>query len=90
MTSPLTTDSEESQAAENMEPPLRGKARGRKRSIEGQDRLTPQQQRLFRGIDLTILGERIRRARQESKITQRDLTKDLFTAVFTFLLSTAI
>ncbi|HEX2914520.1 MAG TPA: helix-turn-helix transcriptional regulator [Chloroflexia bacterium] len=33
-------------------------------------------------IDLEILGERIRRARQEQKISQRDLTRDLFTSAY--------
>ncbi len=34
------------------------------------------------GIDLEILGERIRRARNEKKLSQRDLSADLFTSAY--------
>ena len=39
-------------------------------------------QQLLKRIDLELLGERIRHARTDQKISQRDLCKDLFTSAY--------
>lgn len=51
-------------------------------AVPSQSRESATRQQLLKNIDLELLGERIRQARTDQKISQRDLCKGLFTSAY--------
>jgi len=44
--------------------------------------MSPEDRAALHSVDLEVLGERLRRARLEKKVSQRDLSQGLFTSAY--------